>query len=113
MLPRIRLVLLGREAGADERARDVTPSVVGQWNCLAQHAARNGYAAPTERLLVLLAEAVEVFFLLDRAPVERLLDVFEFRVERAHTGRGVDVDHGRDALRHPIARRVAREPARA
>jgi hypothetical protein len=105
MLLRVGLVLLGREARADEGGcGNVSTGVVCQLDALADEAARHGYGSLAEGLLLLLAESVEVLLLLDLLPDHRLLGVREVGVKRAPSGGGVDVDDPTNACYCPITR---------
>src|SRR5688572_10125491 len=93
MLAGVRLVLLRAEPGADQRARDVAPGVVRQLDRTAQHAAWHRDGALTERLLLLLAQPVEVLLRLDVRPDHRLFVACEVGVERADARCRIYVDH--------------------
>ena len=85
----------------------------GRYRGLAQDTTGLRDRAPAERLLLLLAEPVEVLLGGDLLPRERLLIAVEVGIEGWDPRGGVDVDHRRDRTVDPIARDVAREPGPA
>ena len=113
MVAGVALVLLRGVAGRDDRAWNIPAGVVRKLDRLPKHAARHGHGTPAEGLLLLVGQPVEVLLFLDVLPHERLLGTLEVRVQRTLPRRGVDVDHGGDALGYSVARGVAAEPARA
>ena len=109
VLLRAILVLVGGEAGADERARNVAPGVIGQLRAFADERARLRHRTLAERRELRLAEAVEVLLLGHGRPVHRLLDLGEVGIERTDARCRVDVDHRDDVLGNAVARGIPGE----